>query len=76
MMLILVLYDAHTDVAYWLYIQAYFQQQTHFDLDLIGETVTLYLDRSNVLDEAAIRRFARFKADILRQRPEDFRYEF
>lgn len=73
---ILIVYDAVADTAYWLYIQAYIQRQQSFDLSLIGETVTLYIDRANVVNEDAIRRFAQFKAQIKNQLPRGDHYEF
>lgn len=72
---ILIVYDALADRAYWLYVQAYFQQQPNFDLALTGETVTLYLNRSNGVEPEAMRRFARFKMDVLRQIPRGIQYE-
>ena len=64
---ILIVYDARADVAYWLYLQAYFGQLANFRLAEAGETVTVYLPRENVVDEAAIRRFARYRDDVLAQ---------
>ncbi len=64
---LLVVYDAPADTAYWLHIQSYFQQQTDFDLTLIGDTITVYLNRNDVVDASAMRRFARLKADVLSQ---------
>jgi hypothetical protein len=64
---ILILYDAQADLAYWLYIQAYFERQVGFSLAQIGKTVTLYLPIGNILDQEAIRLFARYKKDVLTQ---------
>ena len=58
---ILIVYDAQADVAYWLYLQAYFSQLTSFSLAEAGETVTVYLPQANVVDETAIRHFARYR---------------
>jgi Domain of unknown function (DUF4365) len=62
---ILVVYDARADVAYWLYVQAHFAAER-------GQTgtsqkVTARIPAANVLDEAAILRFAAAKAAIQRQ---------
>ena len=46
MPVILVLYDAREDVAYWLYVQAYFERQEDFDLDQAGKQVTVALPRA------------------------------
>jgi hypothetical protein len=64
---ILVVYDAQADVAYWLYVQAYFARLQDFNLDRTGRTVTVYIPKANVLDESATRRFARFKESMLEQ---------
>ena len=64
---ILIVYDAQTDAAYWVYVQAYFQRQAGFDLALAGETVTVSIRLTNCVDTAAIRQFARFKARLLNQ---------
>lgn len=65
---ILVVYDAPSDVAYWIYVQAYFEQLPSFDPDQAGVTFTIHIPRSNTLSEDAIRQFARFRDDVLRQR--------
>ena len=64
---ILAVYDAQNDRAYWLYIQAYYQQRPEFDMVAVGETVTVHIPITNVLNEAAIQKFRRFKQQILRQ---------
>lgn len=76
MPVILIVYDARLDIAYWLYVQAHLQNQPDFNLSLIGETITLYLNRSDIVRQDTIRLLARFKADIIRQRPEVIRYVF
>ena len=58
---ILILYDAKRDVAYWLYVQAYFQRLTGFQLSNAPAKVTVRIDPANVLNEAAVRKFALFK---------------
>ncbi len=64
---ILVVYDAQADVAYWLYLQAYFAQLEGFRLAQMGESVTVYLPRNNVLNPEAIRQFARYRDSVLAQ---------
>ena len=64
---ILIVYDALADTAYWIYLQAHFQQRADFNLTLVGETVTVHLSAGNVVDLNAIRQFARFKAQVLHQ---------
>ena len=38
MPVILILYDAQADVAFWLYLQAYFAQLADIDINSIGQT--------------------------------------
>jgi uncharacterized protein YhdP len=64
---ILVMYDAQNDVAYWLYIQSYFQQRGQSELTLVGETTTVRISTSHVVDTEAMLQFARFKARIFAQ---------
>ena len=56
-----------TGYTYWLYMQAYFEHLPGFDLNQAGDTVTVHIPKANVLDEVAVRRFARFKSDVLEQ---------
>lgn len=51
---IFVVYDAQADIAYWLYVQAYFQNLPDSGLTQVGETVTLYLSRSDIVDTEAV----------------------
>lgn len=68
MPVLLVLYDARADGAYWLYVQAHFEGRAGFDVSQVGEQVTVALPRANVLDQAAMRRMARYKKAVLAQR--------
>ena len=67
MPVILVVYDARKDIAYWLYVQSYFRRQKDFNLFAAGKTVTVNIPRANVLNRTAIRRFARFRDRVLEQ---------
>jgi hypothetical protein len=67
MPVILAVYDAVAEVAYWLYVQAYFSQRGQPVLKRGSSTVTVHLPRTNMLDQAAIRRFALFRDRILAQ---------
>lgn len=58
---ILVVYDAREDRAFWLYVQDYFQRQRWTKRAGAATTVTVHIPIDNVLDEAAIRLFARFR---------------
>jgi hypothetical protein len=50
---ILIVYDAQLDIAYWLYLQAYFENWPGFDLSKVGESVTVHLPKTNILDQEA-----------------------
>jgi len=70
MPVILVVYDARKDVAYWLYVQSYFQKRERFNLFTAGKSVTVHLPVANVVNAVAIRRFAGFRDRILEQTSE------
>jgi Domain of unknown function (DUF4365) len=67
MPIILVVYDAAVDLAYWLYVQAYFKSQPGFDLTKAGPKVTVRIPRSNIVNQAAMKKFAGFRDAILAQ---------
>jgi hypothetical protein len=67
MPVILVLYDARKDVAYWLYLQAFFKRQADFESRRLAQRPVLLIPGQNVLDRRAMRRFVRFKKTVLAQ---------
>ncbi|GAP95150.1 DUF4365 domain-containing protein [Leptolyngbya sp. NIES-2104] len=71
---ILILYSAQQDIAYWLYLQAYFQQQD-IELTGIGTTYTVHFKRCNILNKTAIEKFADYKSAVLQQCQEIIRHE-
>jgi hypothetical protein len=60
---ILVVYDAQADVAYWLYVQAHFERMKK-RLPSRTKSVTVHISAENVVHETAIRTFAAAKAAI------------
>jgi Domain of unknown function (DUF4365) len=75
MPVVLVVYDAPADAAYWLYVQGYFASGSQ----AAGpkgktETVTVRIPRTNVLDQAAIQQFRVFRDRILAQAAEQVRH--
>jgi hypothetical protein len=64
---ILVVYDARADRAYWLYVQAYFEKLSGFQRNQAAETVTVRMPITNVLRPGAMRTFARYRDRILVQ---------
>ena len=66
MPVILMVYDAIRENAYWLYTQALFQSDVRFRGNGSG-TITVHLSRSNVLNEQAVGLFRLFKQNVLDQ---------
>jgi hypothetical protein len=64
---ILIVYDAPKDVAYWLYVQSYFRRLKGFNLFAAGQTVTVQIPVGNTVTQSAARRFARFRNRVLEQ---------
>jgi hypothetical protein len=58
---ILVLFDAQEDKAYWLDVQEYFRHERWGKRAGSTTTVTVLVPAGNVLDGAAVRLFARFR---------------
>jgi hypothetical protein len=67
MPVILVLYDARKDAAYWLYVQSFLGTKADFDLRRLAKRPVILIPSSNVVDRRALRRFARFKKSVLAQ---------
>ncbi len=63
---VLIVYDAQADCAYWLYVQAHFQGNSGL-LAKRTKFITVHLPLANVLDEQAVRRFAAAKAFVQAQ---------
>lgn len=62
---ILIVYDAQHDKAYWLYVQAYFRGQRWKRRAGRARMVTVHVPAANALDAAAVRSFARFRDECL-----------
>jgi hypothetical protein len=67
MPVILIVYDARKNVAYWLYVQSHFRKREEFSLFTAGKTVTVPISAANVVNPAAIRKFARFRNRVIEQ---------
>jgi hypothetical protein len=61
---ILVIYDAPGDRAFWLNVQDYFERR-RAELENMGRTVTLHIPIANLLNEGAVQEFARYRDGIL-----------
>jgi hypothetical protein len=64
MPVILILYDAQADRAYWLHVQSYFAGSQRRPRRQVG-TTTVYVPRRHVLNEAAIRQLAAMRNAVL-----------
>lgn len=62
---ILVLYEAREDKAYWLYVQEYLRREPLGKRSGPTTTVTVHVPAGNVVDEPTIRLFARFRDERL-----------
>lgn len=69
--IMLIVYDAKQDRAYWLYIQGAMTGGQIFRLRRRGSTVTIHVPAQNVVNEDAMRQFARYKAERLAARRRD-----
>lgn len=67
MPVILIVYDARKDRAYWLYVQSHFRKLKDFDLFRAGANVSVQVPVQNMVTTAAMRRFARFRDRVLEQ---------
>jgi Domain of unknown function (DUF4365) len=67
MPVMLVVYDAGADVAFWLYVQEHLQQLPRFNPNRGSADVTLRIPRTNILNAAALRHFARCRDRLLAQ---------
>lgn len=75
MPVILIVYDAEADLAWWLYVQSYFEARPRLRIDWARKTITIHFSKQHVVDEAAIRKFAGFKANVVRQIKGVFRHD-
>jgi hypothetical protein len=66
MPVILVVYDAAADVAFWLYVQEYLQPH-RFSPGRGPAELTLRIPRTNVVDAAALRHLAHCRDRLLAQ---------
>jgi hypothetical protein len=65
MPVILVLYDAQADEAYWLHVQPYFAGPRRRSRRRAKGTTTVYLPRHQLVSEAAVRQYAELRNSVL-----------
>ena len=71
---LLIVYDATREKAYWLYIQNYFEGLVGFSLKNVKKTYNVRIPVNQIIDEEAIGKFAEFKRSVLRQLDGDIRH--
>jgi Domain of unknown function (DUF4365) len=64
---ILVVYDARADMAYWLHVPSELHGGKLFEATRTGPTLTLHLPFAQVVNEEAVNLFRQLKADSLGQ---------
>ena len=67
MPVILILYDARVDLAFWIYVQRFFEEQDEFNIFLAGKTITVPIPLSNVLNVDSVKAFRLFLRRVLAQ---------
>ncbi len=67
MPVILAVYDAINDTAYWLYVQGYFESAEGVRFDQRGGTITARVPRTNVVSPSTMLQFAEYRDRILTQ---------
>ena len=66
MPVIVILFDAQNEVAYWVYLQAYFEQKG-VSLPSNQKTFTIYFDQHNIVSKDAVRTWQVYKNRVLAQ---------
>ncbi len=63
MPVIIVFYDALKELAYWVYVQEYLNKK---DMDFKSQkTCTIHFDKTNFVDESAVKKWRKYKENIL-----------
>jgi hypothetical protein len=70
---ILVMYDASKNVAYWIHIQKFLQENPNLNIN--QATQTIYFSRQNILNELAMRQFALYKEETIANNQRGLRNE-
>jgi hypothetical protein len=66
---ILVVYDARADQAWWLYLQEALRKEGQRESGTVAVTLTVRVPLTNILDVSAVRRFRKFRdAALVRSR--------
>jgi hypothetical protein len=65
MPVILVVYDAKADQAYWIHVQQYFAGRRQTIRDRASATTTVYLPHDQIVNESAIVQFAALRDAVM-----------
>ncbi len=65
---ILTLYDAQTDTAFWLHVQAHFADSSNQVVTSAGQTVSVRMPQANVVSQSAMQVFAQLRDAVISQR--------
>lgn len=63
----LIVYDATRDCAYWLYIQEYFESIENFDIHRVRKYQSVSIPVRNRVSRNSVKKFVKFKKNILKQ---------
>ena len=66
MPVILIVYDAATETAYWLYAQRYFKSPA-LQMTAHQQEVAVHIPKANVVDQKAMQTFREFKKSVLQR---------
>ena len=64
---ILVLYDAKNEIGYWIYIQQYLRKVKGFNIATIGDSYTVRIPKSNIVDKKAFETMRNYKLNTLKE---------
>lgn len=64
---ILIVYDGMKDRAYWLYVQAYFEDKRPIDLFSAPGNISVRIPMANRVNKSAVHRFAKYRDNVLKQ---------
>jgi len=67
MPVILALYDAKNDVAYWIYIQQFLRAIKGFKLSTVKKFYNINIPKDQILDTSAFKTFQNFKFNTLKE---------
>jgi hypothetical protein len=64
---ILILYDAKKEVAYWIYVQQHLRSIRSFKLSAVGNSYSVSIPKTQIVDSVAFENFRKFKLNTLKE---------